>query len=93
MLAIRVPPAAMPAARKRLRDGVVESSDSSRSAATLRAALDPAIPAGGYVGPDGFMELWGDPVPVSASKRATDHDLAGALFDASLLEVGATWPR
>ena len=60
---------------------------------TLRAALDPAIPAGGYVGPDGLMELWGDPVPVSASKRATDQRLATALFDASLLEVGATWPR
>ena len=60
---------------------------------TLRAALDPAIPAGGYVGPSGLMELWGDPVPVSASKRATDQQLAAALFDASLLDVGATWPR
>ena len=60
---------------------------------TLRAALDPSIPAGGYVGPDGIMELWGDPVPVSASKLACDQALASALFDASLLEVGATWPR
>ena len=60
---------------------------------TLRAALDPAIPAGGYVGPDGLMELWGDPVPVSASKLAVDRGLAAALFDASLLAVGATWPR
>jgi NAD(P)-dependent dehydrogenase (short-subunit alcohol dehydrogenase family) len=60
---------------------------------TLRAALDPSIPAGGYVGPDGLMELWGDPVPVSASKQACDTALAAALFDASLLEVGATWPR
>ena len=59
---------------------------------TLRAALDPSIPPGGYVGPDGLLELWGDPVPVSASKLATDQALASALFDASLLEVGATWP-
>jgi NAD(P)-dependent dehydrogenase (short-subunit alcohol dehydrogenase family) len=60
---------------------------------TLRAALDPAIPSGGYVGPDGFMQLWGDPVPVDASKLATNPALAAALFDASLLEVGATWPE
>lgn len=59
---------------------------------TLRAALDPSIPPGGYVGPGGFMELWGSPVPVGASKRATDRALASALFDASLLAVGASWP-
>ena len=45
------------------------------------------------MGPDGLMELWGDPVPVSASKLAVDRGLAAALFDASLLAVGATWPR
>ena len=58
---------------------------------TLRAALDPAIPPGGYVGPSGPMELWGDAVPVGASKDATDQALAAALFDASLEAVGATW--
>jgi len=30
---------------------------------------------------------------VGASKLAVDRELAGALFDASLLAVGATWPR
>jgi len=60
---------------------------------TLRAALDPSLPAGGYVGPSGPMELWGSPVPVGASKQATDLELAGALFDASLVAVKATWPN
>ena len=59
---------------------------------TLRAALDPSIPPGGYVGPSGLMELWGRPEPVGASKDATNPLLAGALFDASLAAVGANWP-
>lgn len=59
---------------------------------TLRAALDPSIPPGGYVGPSGFMELWGKPVPVQPSSHALDAELASALFDASLAAVGATWP-
>jgi len=58
----------------------------------LRAALDSAIPPGGYVGPGGPFELWGDPVPVKASAQATDAALASAVFDASLEAVGATWP-
>lgn len=59
---------------------------------TLRAALDPSIPSGGYVGPSGLMELWGDPVPVKPSAQALDPELAAALFDASLAAVDMTWP-
>jgi len=59
---------------------------------TLRAALDPALPSGAYVGPSGPMELWGDPIPVSPSKAATNTELARALFDASLREVNRSWP-
>jgi len=58
---------------------------------TLRAALDPAIPPGAYVGPSGPFEIWGDPVPVTPSKQALDPVLAAALFDASLEAVGASW--
>jgi NAD(P)-dependent dehydrogenase (short-subunit alcohol dehydrogenase family) len=58
---------------------------------TLRAALDPAIPPGSYVGPSGPFELWGHAVPVGASDQALDRALAAALFDASLEAVGATW--
>jgi len=59
---------------------------------SLRAALDPAIPPGAYVGPSGLGELWGPPEPVNASKAATDPVLAAALFDESLQWVGASWP-
>jgi NAD(P)-dependent dehydrogenase (short-subunit alcohol dehydrogenase family) len=60
---------------------------------TLRAALDPSIPPGSYVGPDGIFELWGDPTTVDASKAATDAELGAALFDAALGAVGAKWPE
>ena len=69
----------------------VAQSTSRGAEPTLRAALDPAIPPGGYVGPSGPMELFGDAVPVGASAQATDRALAAALFDASLEAVGATW--
>ena len=59
---------------------------------TLRAALDPSIPPGAYVGPKGVFELFGEPTTVGASKAATDPVLARALFDASLNAVDATWP-
>jgi NAD(P)-dependent dehydrogenase (short-subunit alcohol dehydrogenase family) len=59
---------------------------------TLRAALDPSIPPGAYLGPSGPFELWGDPVPVSAAKRALDPAMAAALFDASIEAVGQSWP-
>ena len=60
---------------------------------TLRAALDPAIPPGAYVGPDGPFELWGRPTTVGASKAATDPELAAAVFEAGLSAVGAQWPE
>jgi len=60
--------------------------------ASLRAALDPSIPPGAFLGPSGPFELFGSPVPVKASRRALDPVLGAALFDASLEAVGATWP-
>lgn len=73
-----------------LGDSVAQST--ARGAEpTLRAALDPAIPPGGYVGPSGPLEMWGDAVPVGASAPATDRELAAALFDASLEAVDARW--
>ena len=59
---------------------------------TLRAALDPSIPPGGYVGPDGIMEMWGDPVPVGCSRLASDERLGAAVFDASIAATGSAWP-
>ena len=60
---------------------------------TLRAALDPSIPPGAYVGPKGLMEMWGEPTTVGASKAATNQALAAAVFDAGLQAVGAAWPQ
>jgi NAD(P)-dependent dehydrogenase (short-subunit alcohol dehydrogenase family) len=41
---------------------------------TLRAATDPSVPGGEYVGPGGFMEMRGHPEAVSSSERS--HDIA-----------------
>ena len=59
---------------------------------TLRAALDPTLPSGVFVGPSGPFELWGDPVVVKPSRKASVPGLAAAAFDASLAAVNATWP-
>jgi NAD(P)-dependent dehydrogenase (short-subunit alcohol dehydrogenase family) len=58
---------------------------------TLRAALDPSVPPGAFLGPSGPFELWGDPVPVKPAKRALDTALAATLFNDSLEAVGARW--
>jgi NAD(P)-dependent dehydrogenase (short-subunit alcohol dehydrogenase family) len=72
-------------------DRLAQSTDRG-ALPTLRAALDPSIPPGGFVGPSGPLEMFGDPVPVQPSKQATDRELATAVFDASLEVVGASWP-
>jgi NAD(P)-dependent dehydrogenase (short-subunit alcohol dehydrogenase family) len=69
----------------------VSQSAGHGALSSLRAAIDPAIPPGGYVGPSGPFEMWGSPEPVKPAAKATDAALAAALFDASLEAVGARW--
>ena len=59
---------------------------------TLRAALDPSLPGGTYVGPDGPGEMRGSPVPVEPVATATDSDLAEALWQASVELTGVEYP-
>ncbi len=58
----------------------------------LRAALDPMLPSGTYVGPDGFNEMRGQPVVVRAKASAYDEQLAARLWDLSCELTGATFP-
>ena len=58
----------------------------------LRAATDPDLPGGAYVGPGGLGERRGPPVLVHSSPTARDPALARALWDRSLRLVGATEP-
>jgi len=55
---------------------------------TLRAAADPDVIGGEFYGPDGFLEIYGYPVRVRASRRARDHEVAARLWDVSVAETG-----
>jgi NAD(P)-dependent dehydrogenase (short-subunit alcohol dehydrogenase family) len=59
---------------------------------TLRAATDPAAQGGEYFGPDGFMELRGNPVLVRSSERSHDRELQEALWAASEEQTGVVYP-
>ena len=50
---------------------------------TLRAALDPDLPDGAYVGPRGPFELRGAPVEVKAAAKGRDREVAGRLWSLS----------
>lgn len=58
---------------------------------TLRAAVDPAVEAGAYYGPGGFMEQRGYPVPVAMSGAARDLDTAARLWEISERLTGVTY--
>jgi len=49
----------------------------------LRAATDPTVPGGSYLGPGGPGEARGLPVVVKAAPAAYDEDLAGKLWNLS----------
>ncbi|NMD25246.1 MAG: SDR family NAD(P)-dependent oxidoreductase [Actinobacteria bacterium] len=55
---------------------------------TLRAAVDPAVRGGEYVGPDGFMEQRGHPQVVQASAAANDTAVAARLWDVTVELTG-----
>jgi NAD(P)-dependent dehydrogenase (short-subunit alcohol dehydrogenase family) len=61
---------------------------------TLRAATDPAAPAGSYWGPARFWQLRGPPIQVDVNRRARDQDAAVSLWDLSekLTNVHYTLP-
>ena len=59
----------------------------------LRAATDPDLPGGTYVGPGGRAEMRGLPVVVKAKRAAYDEELAGRLWDLSEELTGARFVR
>ena len=58
---------------------------------TLRAATDPRAEGGQYFGPDGFMELRGNPVVVSSSGRSHEVATQQRLWLASERLTGVTY--
>lgn len=58
---------------------------------TIRAAVDPNVKSSDYYGPDGFMEMSGNPIKVKSSKAS--HDLADQqkLWQVSQELTGVTY--
>jgi len=59
---------------------------------TLRAATDPEVQGGDFLGPDGWFETRGWPRLVGCSARAQDPEMARALWERSEQETGVRFP-
>jgi NAD(P)-dependent dehydrogenase (short-subunit alcohol dehydrogenase family) len=57
----------------------------------VRAAADPSIPGGSYVGPDGWQEFTGYPVVIRPSERARDPELQRRLWHESERLTGVSY--
>jgi NAD(P)-dependent dehydrogenase (short-subunit alcohol dehydrogenase family) len=57
----------------------------------VRAAVDPSIPGGSYVGPDGWQEFTGYPVVLRPSERAGDRELQRRLWQESERLTGVSY--
>lgn len=58
---------------------------------TLRASVDPEAKPGDYFGPNGFMEMKGDPVVVKSNKLSRDKQKAKQLWNLSEELTGVTY--
>jgi NAD(P)-dependent dehydrogenase (short-subunit alcohol dehydrogenase family) len=58
----------------------------------LRAATDPQLASGDYIGPAGFGDMRGYPDHAKASSRAHDHQLAARLWAISETRTGVRFP-
>jgi NAD(P)-dependent dehydrogenase (short-subunit alcohol dehydrogenase family) len=59
---------------------------------TLRAATDPAVVGGQYLGPDGFAQTRGYPKVVGSSRKSHDVDLQRRLWAVSEELTGVVYP-
>jgi NAD(P)-dependent dehydrogenase (short-subunit alcohol dehydrogenase family) len=70
----------------------VEQSTEMGALPTLRAATDPAVAGGEYVGPGGPFELRGHPEAVSSSRRSHDVAVQRRLWTVSEQLTGVVFP-
>lgn len=72
----------------RLNDLVIAQSSEAGALPVLRAATDPDLPGGTYVGCDGIGERRGKPVVVAPRNLALNREVAGQLWRASVEATG-----
>jgi len=70
---------------------VAQSADKG-ALPTLYAATAPDVEGGDYYGPDGFMEMRGNPTHVDVIPEGRDPDVAGRLWEVSEELTGVRYP-
>lgn len=75
----------------KLNDLAFAQSPENGALPTLRAATDPGLAGGSYIGPDGIREFRGSPVVVAPRLLALDRKVAGRLWRASVEATGVDY--
>lgn len=86
----------MPAALRPIATAVgplISQSAAGGALPTLRAATDPAVLGGQYYGPDGRVELRGNPQVVASSPQSYDRALQQRLWTVSEELTGVKFPE
>jgi NAD(P)-dependent dehydrogenase (short-subunit alcohol dehydrogenase family) len=76
----------------RVANGVIAQSAAAGALPLLRAATEPGLAGGSYVGPGSIGEARGAPDRARISRTATDPELGRCLWDASETATGITYP-
>ena len=76
----------------KLAFGSLEQSTEMGALPTLRAATDPHVSGGQYLGPGGFLEMRGYPKVVASNRRSHDVDVQRRLWTVSEELTGVTFP-
>ncbi len=75
----------------KLSDLAFAQSPEAGALPTLRAATDPGLVGGSYIGPDGFREFRGAPVIVTPRKLAMNRAVADRLWKESVEATGVEY--
>lgn len=75
-----------------LLNKVVAQGPAMGAQPTLYAATVPDLPGGTYIGPSGFQEIAGPPVPVGSTVASHDREVQARLWDLAAELTGVT-PR
>jgi len=72
----------------RLGNAIFAQSARAGALPTVYAATGKHVTGGDYVGPSGFLELWGQPVKVGRTRQAQDPDAQARLWTLSVEATG-----
>jgi NAD(P)-dependent dehydrogenase (short-subunit alcohol dehydrogenase family) len=72
-------------------NGMLAQNAAMGALPTLYAATAPDVHGGDYIGPDGFQEMWGNPVKVPVSNAARDVSTAARLWEVSEKLTGVSY--